>query len=350
MQADSPVQLTEHRNTLGHLLLVTGAFLSLCFLALTVSGLKLHAEYFEKRTDNLVAVLLSVGYLSIIVGSGIPATNRKTGSFAGGFSIAITVLLFFSLPLLFIGAIWSGYSIVPEIAWFISNLVLLIGTVMSMRTGGGRAILVVAGLATVPCIFVAATVFAHYEVNKFQAITPNSVNGPTLIYPVEKCLIASRMKAGHGGHPAALRQFQSALPGCAERSLTDGKYVEGYKLVYQLVPASGGKRFSLLALPALTVGKYGTSFFSNEIGFIYTQTERRVADTRDPLVPTTDLVQAALECVRNFSVRLEWSRTKPQKSDRDFNATELRDPESFTDIAKLCFSNPLPSSMPGQIS
>lgn len=350
MQDGSSTQPAERKAILGHLLLFMFAVLALWFLSINASTLNAHAGYFERRNVNFQSLLLAFCYLAIIVTCAAPATNRKGSCFALGFSVALTIMLFLALPLLLFGAMWSGYSIGPWVLLSLSNLGLWIGAALAARGRGGRAVFIVLGIATAPGTVLATVAFANYEQSKFRELNAHAQHAPKLIYGVEKCLVAYSLKPGKGSYPAELSQLQSALAGCADRNLTEGKYVEGYKLTYALDPASGGKRFSLLALPSVTVGKYMTSFFSDETGLLHKQTEGTIAGPGDPLVSTTELVLATLNCARNYSVGLERQRAKGQRLDRDFNANELNYPASFNDLADLCFGNSAFSSVQARVS
>jgi outer membrane protein assembly factor BamB len=304
------------------------------------------SDYWPRRYLLFKLALVIIGYAAVVLIALLSRTRRYAPSVGFGLSLTSPVALLLSLgpgihhwdPALFlvIGLVASivhpnAFAVVMWVFLF-GNLALLIASVKRRSPLHVPVILLSAAFmfSTLPGI----EGFKDYEasrIGKAQALS-NSV--APVLYKIDGCLIQFRHSAE--SYPKALTDLDSSMPGCLPRGLASGRVVGGYRYSYEAAKTTPITQFSLVARPAMSVGKVRISFYSDENAIIRSRQEDPLADATDYALTPVRTLWSLLYRINSYTTERDRiaQRNAPP---RLYNADELHYPDSLADAQMFGF-------------
>ncbi|HET6930904.1 MAG TPA: hypothetical protein VFI45_11340 [Candidatus Acidoferrum sp.] len=163
---------------------------------------------------------------------------------------------------------------------------------------------------------------------------------PYIMYRTESCLLQYKAKHG-GGFPQALAEVDSAIPGCLQPGLAQGRATGGYRVRYVAKGSAPYPQFSLTALPEVHSPDASVTFFADESGVLRTSSGDRPGSPNEGGVAPADEFLQIRNCITDFTALSDKSNKFGNDNTIGYDAAQMRYPASFAEMVQQskCFVN-----------
>ena len=346
---DSPPKVAESETEVPEITLFVAGVALLFFLA--------HQPFvFQRisgsgtRLEVMRAALMAMALVGIHA-LGIARSSRRFATSAA-FGVGLMGLLTlggiaFAVPEMLLGGIFwvaAGGLKQPEF-WVLAGFVVSCATLMIVAVKETRPQSfsmgpMVAAALWVLAINPAVMLLKKHDSDRYVLAHDLAKGAPYLMYRTESCLLQYKAKHG-GGFPQALSEVDSAMPGCLQSGLAQGRATGGYRMRYLVQGSAPHSQFSLTALPEVHSADASVSFFADESGVLRAFPGDRPGTASDGGVAPADEFLQIQGCIADFTARSDKSNKFGNDSSIGYDASQMRYPASFAEMAaqSTCFVN-----------